>query len=114
MQATTHVKLECADTLRMIDLYMDGALSEELTKAMDGHLLKCQACAGEMRGLEQTRNLLQQSVTAHDPGPAYRERALARLESMLATHLQPVPGVVQGRQWVLPFAANDEPTSTEL
>ena len=99
--------MRCEETLNLIDLYLDGELPEELKAKVDRHLLRCLACGGEVRALEQTRALLSQAFAPEAPSPSYRERASARLLDRLAPHLRPEPALTDPRQWELPFAKRE-------
>jgi anti-sigma factor RsiW len=95
--------MRCDAVRGLLDLYMDSDLPEEAVQQVERHLLKCPACAFEVRTLEQTRAMLRAAVTPVEASPAFRERAVARLTTALADRLKPVPEMVVGRQWALPL-----------
>ena len=99
--------IRCEEMMSLMDLYLEGELSEDLAGQADRHLLRCLACGGEARALEQTRALLSGAFPIETPSPAYLERASARLLDLLSPHLRPAPSSVDSRQWELPFAKRE-------
>src|SRR5580658_6557384 len=93
--------MRCEETRTLLDLYIDGDLPEEVVQKLDRHLLRCPACAYEVRTLEQTRSMLRESVGPAATSPGFRERTLARLLDALEPCLQVRPGPTAGRQWAL-------------
>ena len=99
--------MRCEEMMSLMDLYLEGELSEDLAGQADRHLLRCLACGGEARALEQTRALLASTFDVEAPSPAYLERASARLLNLLSPHLRLAPSSVDTRQWELPFAKRE-------
>jgi hypothetical protein len=95
--------MRCEEAQSLLDLHLDNSLPQEMAVKLDGHLLRCSRCAGELRALEQTRALLRDAVLPAEPAPAFLERAAARLHDRLAAHLRPAVPPEAGRQWILPF-----------
>jgi anti-sigma factor RsiW len=99
--------MKCDEARLLLDLHLDGELSQEVADALERHLIRCPQCAGELRSLEVTRSLLRDAVDRADSSPAFRERTAARLHDRLAAHLRPPEGADGGRQWALPFPDHD-------
>lgn len=99
--------MRCEELSGLMDSYLDGELSEELTRQLDRHLLRCPACAYEARTLEQTRAMLREAVAPTEVSPGFRERASARLLDAFADRLQPARKAEDSRQWTLPFAREE-------
>ena len=99
--------MRCDEVLRLLDLYLDAELPEETAPKVERHLLQCQSCAFEMRGLEQTRRMLCDASVEAGPSPSFRERTAARLLDALSTHLRPTPTEEAVRQWKLPFGREE-------
>ncbi len=99
--------MRCEEARTLLDLYLDGELPQELADRLDRHLLRCAGCAGEIRTLEQTLTLLRGAVESAEATPGFRERAAARLQDRLASHLRPSARPAPGRQWALPFPRQD-------
>jgi anti-sigma factor RsiW len=95
--------MRCEEAEALLDLHLDNELPQELAVKVDRHLLRCARCAGDLRSLEQTRELLREAVPPAEPSPGYRERASARLHDRLAGHLRKEAESEAGRQWILPF-----------
>jgi|SRR5579884_2694252 len=95
--------MKCEELNGLLDQYLDGELPEEASRRIDRHLMRCQACAYEIRTLEQTRALLREGVETAEASPGFRERTTARLLDAFAAHLRPAPEATEGRQWTLPF-----------
>lgn len=94
--------MRCEDAALLLDECLEGLLSEELRTRVERHLLRCSACASELKGLEQTRTLLRDALPRREASPAFRERAAARLEDALQDVLCREPGPAE-TQWELPF-----------
>ncbi len=95
--------MRCEEFSRLLDLYLDGELAEEMAQKVERHLLRCPACAYEVRTLEQTRDWLREAVAPAETSPGFRERTQARLLAALAGQLRPAAEPETGRQWSLPF-----------
>ena len=87
----------------LMDLYLADELTAELNLEAEKHLIRCTACSGEARSLEQARRLLRESVAPEEPSPSFRERTSARLLDALSSHLRPAYSNAPSRQWSLPF-----------
>src|SRR5579859_1041481 len=94
--------MRCDAIRDLLDLYVDGDLPEEADRKVDRHLLRCPACAYEVRTLEQTRAMLRAAVPPTEASPAFRERTAAYLVHALSDRLKPVQEIVPSRQWILP------------
>ena len=99
--------MRCEATKNLLDLSLDGVLSEETATSLARHLLRCPACATEMRTLETTRELLRQSVPAETASAEYHDRTLARLQAAFFANTRQSSLPDTGRQWTLPFARED-------
>lgn len=99
--------MRCDELRGLIDLYLDGELPEETAQKLDRHLLRCPACAYEIRALEQTRAMLREAIPPAETSPGFRERAAARLLDSLADRFRPAPSDERARQWPLPFAREE-------
>jgi predicted anti-sigma-YlaC factor YlaD len=95
--------MRCEELSGLLDLYLDGELPEEMARKVDRHLLRCLACAHEVRTLEQTRAMLREAVAPSETSPGFRERTNARLLDAFAAHLRPTQEAERGRLWPLPF-----------
>ena len=99
--------MRCEELQTLLDLHLDGELSEELSRKIERHLLRCPACAYEARTLEQTRIMLREAVPAAETSSSFRERTSARLLDMLTPYLRPETETTQGRQWTLPLLSEE-------
>lgn len=98
--------MRCEELRDLLDLHLDGELPEETARKMERHLLRCSACAFEMRALEQTRSLLREAVPTEETSPSFRERTAARLLDAFADRLR-TPTDERARQWTLPFTVEE-------
>ncbi len=96
--------MRCDDVGRLLDLFIDGELPEEMAVRVERHLLRCPDCAHAARGLEQTREYLRSAYPPVEADPGYRERAAARLAEALSDQL--VIPEAEESQWRLPFPAD--------
>lgn len=94
--------LQCQTMADLLDLYIDGALSEETNLRVERHLMRCAACAFEARTLEQTRAHLRHALPRAGSSPAFREKMLARLSDEFADRLH-AEHTALGSQRQLPF-----------
>jgi anti-sigma factor RsiW len=94
--------MRCSEIKDLLDLYVDGDLPEEGCARVERHLLRCAACAFEVRSLEQTRAHLRDACPPEEASPSFRERMAARLEDALADVLR-APEDETARQRALPF-----------
>lgn len=99
--------MRCDDWAALLNLYLDAELPEETARRLERHLLRCPHCAFEMRGLEQTRVMLQEAVPPAEVSPAFRERTAARLANAFADHLHAAHAQDSARQWSLPFPGDE-------
>lgn len=99
--------MRCDELSGLLDLYLDGELPEETARRVDRHLLRCPACAYEVRTLEQTRTMLREAVPPAETSPGFRERAAAHLLDAFAAQLRPASEFERGRQWTLPFSREE-------
>jgi anti-sigma factor RsiW len=104
--------MRCEDVGMLLNQYIDAELTDDLENVVSRHLLRCQTCAHEAHGLEQSRALLRAAVDKAEPTPAFVDRTASRLREKLAGHIRPVHQTV-GRQWTLPFPVEDKATGTE-
>ena len=99
--------MQCAACRLLLNEAMESALSEEAQRAVDLHLLRCHACAHELKSLETARDLLRGAVPAAIIGPGIRDRIETRLNLG-----ESVPGQSEALlQWTLPLqegAAGDD------
>lgn len=94
--------ITCKEMAALLQLHVDGALTEELQAQIDRHLIQCRECSFNLRSIEQTTNLLKEAFPPESSSPAYRERALAKLQEGLSDILTP-PLPAEHNQWALPF-----------
>jgi anti-sigma factor RsiW len=94
--------MQCSAMADMLDLYLDGALSEEANARAERHLMRCTGCSFDMRGVEQARAHLRRALPRVESSPAFREKMVARLTDEFADMLRPEP-VAAGCQRQLPF-----------
>lgn len=94
--------MNCVEAQALLDLHMDGELSEETRTRMERHLLHCADCAFQARALEQSRALLREAYPRAESSPAFREKMTARLQDAFADLLRPEPEPA-ANQRVLPL-----------
>lgn len=94
--------MRCNEITDLLDLYIDGELSEETRSRVERHLLRCADCAFQARTLEQTRAHLREACPRIESSPAFREKMLARLQDAFADCLRPEPEPVSGQR-ILPL-----------
>jgi anti-sigma factor RsiW len=99
--------MRCEELRGLLDLYLDAELPEAMAQKVERHLMRCPACAYEVKTLEQTRAMLREAVPPAETSPGFRERASARLLDALSTHLRPAHENETGRQWSLPFTREE-------
>jgi anti-sigma factor RsiW len=102
--------MRCDELQGLFDLYLDADLSEETAQKLTRHLMRCAACAYEMRTLEQTRAMVRDAIPQAEATPGFRERAAAHLLDAFADRLQPRSAPEESLQWALPFP-REEPGS---
>lgn len=106
--------MRCEEVKKLIDVHADGALDESAATEIERHLIRCASCAHEVRSLELTIRLLRSTAADATASNAFVSRTAAKLRAELAPHLTPAPApAAQGRQWVLPFSADDRRTGTD-
>lgn len=93
--------MRCDEAADLMDLFLDGELSEDLRRRFEKHLARCADCSHEARHLELARSALREAVERVEPSASFRERAAARLVSELGR--PPHSAAAAGRQWELPF-----------
>ncbi|HEV2474801.1 MAG TPA: zf-HC2 domain-containing protein [Chthonomonadales bacterium] len=96
----------CEALKHLLDLHLDGELSEEAAIVVERHLLGCAACAHEVQTLEQCRAMLQQAVEPETAAPAFRERTAARLRNAFAHRFAQLPETAR-LQWSLPLTGDE-------
>lgn len=94
--------MTCNEIKDLLDLFVDGDLSEVAHARVERHLLRCPDCAFQVRTLEQTRQLLRDAYPRAESSPAFRERMSARLHDAFRDVLRPEP-IESASQRELPF-----------
>jgi len=94
--------MRCADISELIDLYLDGDLSDESRARVQRHLIRCESCAYQLRSMDQARELLRDAHPHAQSSPSFRERASARLQDSFSDVLRREPAADE-TQWTLPF-----------
>ncbi|MDE2126303.1 MAG: hypothetical protein KGJ62_06920 [Armatimonadetes bacterium] len=91
--------MQCEACRLLLDEAMEAELGEEAQRAVDLHLLRCHACAHELKSLETARELLRNAVPQAAIGPAMRDRIETRLNLG-----EPALGKTEALlQWTLPL-----------
>jgi mycothiol system anti-sigma-R factor len=75
--------ITCAEAVKQLWEYLDGALSEEDRAAVDEHLSFCRRCCGEAEFAEELRGFLKQGAAEEIPDDV-RSRLTATLDELEA------------------------------
>lgn len=68
---------DCKDTIRELEVFLDGELSPTLRAAISTHLAECFDCQGAFEFHHELRDIIRQKCQADEIAPDF----LARLES---------------------------------
>lgn len=71
--------ITCAEAVKQLWEYLDGAVAEEKRAAIEEHLSFCRRCCGELEFAEELRGFLARGVAEEMPD-AVRSRLLATLD----------------------------------
>lgn len=89
--------MNCAETHRLMNAYVDGELDLQGGLAVEGHLQECRRCRASLEGL----NALRAAVT-RACAPAVAPASLCRLvQSNLRTSARPAAGRAARANWLL-------------
>jgi mycothiol system anti-sigma-R factor len=75
--------ITCAEAVRQLWAYLDGALPDEDRQAIEDHLSFCRRCCGEVEFAEELRRFLAREA-AEDVPDEVRARLLATLDELEA------------------------------
>jgi mycothiol system anti-sigma-R factor len=75
--------ITCAEAVKQLWAYLDGALAEEERAAIDEHLSFCRRCCGEVEFAEELRGFLARGAAEEIPDEV-RTRLIATLEELEA------------------------------
>lgn len=75
--------IACADAVKQLWEYLDGALAEEDRAAVEEHLSFCRRCCGEVEFAEELRGFLEREA-AEDIPDEVRSRLIATLDELEA------------------------------
>lgn len=78
--------MKCADARELLGHYIDRELAESVMQRIEKHLLRCAACAYEVRSIEQAREMLRLGVDQPMVSEQTGERILQQIASRF-THL---------------------------
>ncbi|MDP2480483.1 MAG: anti-sigma factor [Candidatus Palauibacterales bacterium] len=70
----------CGEARRRLDAYVDGELSEEEARGVEGHLADCERCAEVLRFERTLLDGLKERIRETDVPPGLRERIESALE----------------------------------
>ena len=73
--------ITCAEAVRQLWEYLDGALPEESRAAIEEHLSFCRRCCGEVEFAEELRGFLARGAAEEIPAEV-RTRLLATLDEL--------------------------------
>lgn len=76
--------ITCAEAVRQLWAYLDGALSDENRAAIEEHLSFCRRCCGEVEFAEELRGFLAREAAEEIPDDV-RTRLLATLDELDST-----------------------------
>lgn len=76
--------IACADAVRQLWEYLDGALADDDRVAMEEHLGFCRRCCGEAEFAAELRGLLAREAVEEIPGEV-RARLIATLDALETT-----------------------------
>jgi len=75
--------ITCADAVKQLWEYLDGALSEQDRVAIEEHLSFCRRCCGEVEFAHELRGFLARDAAEEMPDEI-RERLIATLDELEA------------------------------
>jgi mycothiol system anti-sigma-R factor len=75
--------ITCAEAVKQLWAYLDGALAEEDRAAIDEHLSFCRRCCGEVEFAEELRGFLARGAAEEIPEEV-RTRLIATLDELEA------------------------------
>jgi mycothiol system anti-sigma-R factor len=75
--------ITCAEAVRQLWAYLDGAFPDEDRQAIEDHLSFCRRCCGEVEFAEELRRFLAREA-AEDVPDEVRARLLATLDELEA------------------------------
>jgi mycothiol system anti-sigma-R factor len=73
--------ISCAEAVRQLWEYLDGALPDEDRQAIEEHLSFCRRCCGEVEFAEELRGFLAREAAEEIPDDV-RKRLLATLDEL--------------------------------
>jgi mycothiol system anti-sigma-R factor len=73
--------ITCAEAVRQLWEYLDGALSDEGRTAIEEHLSFCRRCCGEVEFAEELRGFLARNAAEEVP-PDVRQRLTEVLDQL--------------------------------
>jgi mycothiol system anti-sigma-R factor len=73
--------ITCAEAVKQLWEYLDGAVADEDRAAIEEHLSFCRRCCGELEFAEELRGFLARGAAEEIP-PEVRSRLLATLEEL--------------------------------
>jgi hypothetical protein len=71
--------VKCTEVRELLGNYMDQEMTESMMQRIEKHLLRCPACAYEVRSIEQARDMLRRGVETPMVSELLGERILRRL-----------------------------------
>jgi mycothiol system anti-sigma-R factor len=73
--------ITCAEAIKQLWMYLDGAVADEDRAAIEEHLSFCRRCCGELEFAEELRGFLARGGAEELP-EAVRSRLLATLDEL--------------------------------
>ena len=96
--------LKCEEAQPLFPAYLDSALTPELVKAVDAHLMECAPCNGELNKLRKEEDLLVEALRDLRPSDSYRGRVAGMCAQMHARAAEMAESIPESRWAIFRYA----------
>lgn len=71
-------QMRCKKIKKLLQLYIDNALTFGEKRMVEGHLKECSACRAELKSLSSTVKMVE-SLSQISPPPDFTEKAMSKI-----------------------------------
>jgi len=97
--------MECGECLDLLSAYLDGELSDAERAKADAHLAQCARCRRELAVRRATHRLIAEHAPPADPGAAYWDEFVRRVEERVRELPAPVASGAKASRLARLFAS---------